>query len=94
MCLFLSVLLLGPRFGILLWWIVEPSRWDSAFNTFIYPALGFIVLPWTTLTFVVVAPHGNVDSWDWIWLVFAFSADLISMGMGGYRSRGGPVIYA
>ena len=92
MCLFLLVLFGGPRIGIVFWWLVEPGRWSSAFDTFIVPALGFIFLPWTTLMFVAVAPFGNVAGSDWIWLALAVFLDLCSfLSSGyGYRSRGYP----
>ena len=48
-CLAASLLLLGPRFGILIWWLFDPARWSLAFDTFILPFLGFLFLPWTTL---------------------------------------------
>ena len=86
MCLFLTLLLLGPRAGILLWWLVEPGRWDRAFDTFIWPFLGFIFIPWTTLMFVAVAPFGNVEGWDWFWLAIGLFGDLMSLA-GGYRGR-------
>ena len=58
-CFLILVLLAGPRFGIIFWWIVNPDRWSRAFDTFIWPFLGFIFLPWTTLMFVAVAPSGH-----------------------------------
>jgi hypothetical protein len=86
-CLFFVVLFAGPRLGILFWGIINPGRWDSAFDTFIWPLLGFLFLPWTTLMFVAVAPFGNVTGWDWFWLALAFLADLISYSGGGYTNR-------
>ena len=87
MCMFFIMLLLGPRVAIIFWWLFEPGRWDSAFSTFVIPALGFIFLPWTTLMFVAVAPFGNVAGWDWIWLAFAFFADLCSFSSSAYGNR-------
>lgn len=88
MCLFFLVLLGGPRVGILFWWLLEPSRWSHAFSTFILPALGFVFLPWTTLMFVAVAPFGNVDGFDWVWLGLAVLVDFASFGSSGYGNRG------
>ena len=88
MCLFFITLFAGPRVGILFWWLVNPSRWSSAFDTFIWPALGFLFLPWTTLMFVAVAPLGSVVGWDWAWLALAFMADLASYTTGGWSNRG------
>ena len=87
MCLFFVLLLAGPRFGVLFWWLLEPNRWDSAFSSFIVPSLGFFFLPWTTLMFVAVAPFGNVAGWDWFWLALAVFADLTSFASSGYGNR-------
>jgi hypothetical protein len=88
------LLLGGPRLGIIFWWLVEPNRWDSAFTSFIWPLLGFIFLPWTTLTFVAVAPFGNVDGWDWVWLALAFVLDLMTTATTSYNNRSRMPYYA
>jgi hypothetical protein len=87
MCLFFTLLFLGPRAGILFWWLVEPGRWNAAFDTFIFPFLGFLFLPWTTLMFVAVAPFGNVAGWDWFWLALAFFGDFVSISSSAYGNR-------
>jgi hypothetical protein len=87
MCLFFTTLFLGPRAAILFWWLFDPNRWDRAFDTFIWPVLGVIFLPWTTLMFVAVAPGGNVYGIDWMWLGLAFFVDLASTLGGGYSNR-------
>jgi hypothetical protein len=87
MCFLLSLLLLGPRFGIVMWWIIEPNRWDAAFGSVFWPILGLIVAPWTTLMFVAVAPFGNVEDWDWVWLGLAFLGDMLSLTSNAYTNR-------
>ena len=86
MCLVILTLIAGPRVGIILWWLINPDRWDRAFDTAIWPVLGFLFFPWTTLMFVAVAPTGNPVDLDWLWLGFAFLIDLFSLG-GGYGTR-------
>jgi hypothetical protein len=92
-CAFLTLVFLGPRFGIVLWWLINPNRWDAAFDTFFWPFLGFLFLPWTTLMFVAVAPFGNVSGWDWAWLALAFLGDLASYS-NGYVNRRRMPMYA
>jgi hypothetical protein len=87
MCLFLTLLFLGPRAGILFWWLIEPARWGAAFDTFIWPFLGFLFAPWTTLMFVIVSPLG-VDGLDWLWIGLAVFADVASYAGGAYGGRG------
>lgn len=87
MCLFLITVFFGPRAAILLWWLIEPGRWDSAFDTFVLPALGFLVVPWTTLLFVAVAPTGSVEGQDWGWLGLGVLLDLLFGGFLGFGRR-------
>jgi hypothetical protein len=88
MCFLLTLIFLGPRVGILFWWLLERGRWDAAFDSVLWPILGFILLPWTTLMFVAVAPFGNVEGWDWFWLGLALLGDLVSISSNAYGSRG------
>lgn len=85
-CLFTTIILLGPRIGILVWWLLQPRLFALAFNTFILPLLGFLFLPWTTLMYLVVFPHGIVG-FDWIWLGLGVLADIASYSGGAYGNR-------
>jgi hypothetical protein len=92
-CAFLSLVLLGPRFFGALWWLFQPLRWQTAFNSwpggslwFIWPILGIIFLPWATLMFVIVAP-GGINGFDWVWLALAVGADIFTYAGGAGRRR-------
>jgi hypothetical protein len=86
-CLFTTLVLFGPRLGILVWWLVNPARWQLAFTgSFLWPLLGFLFLPWTTLMYVLVFP-GGVTGFDWIWMGLAFLADISSYAGGAYGNR-------
>lgn len=92
MCLLIILMLGGPRLAIVVWWLTATSRWEAAFDTFLWPFLGFIFLPWTTVMFVIVAPAGNVAGFDWLWLGLAIATDVTThVGSAGgsrrYRSR-------
>jgi hypothetical protein len=86
MCFILSLLLAGPRFTAILWWLIAPRRWDDAFNSVIVPVLGIVFLPWTTLMFVIVCPFGNIAGPDWWWLAFGVLLDVLPL-IGGARTR-------
>jgi len=47
-CLFLSAAFVGPRFALLLVWIFG-DRIQLAYDTWFWPFLGLLFLPWTTL---------------------------------------------
>ena len=86
-CIFTSLFLLGPRFAALIWWLINPLRFNAAFSTFIWPLLGIIFLPWTTLMYLSIFP-GGIVGFDWIWLALALFADIASYGGGAYGNRG------
>lgn len=85
-CVFTTMVLLGPRIGIIVWGLAQPARWELAFSTFVWPLLGFIFLPWTTLMYVAVAPNG-VDGFDWFWMVLAVFTDIASYSGSAYGNK-------
>jgi hypothetical protein len=85
-CFFTTLVLLGPRVAILVWGLAQPVRWEAAFSTFVWPLLGFLFFPWTTLMYVGVAPAG-VSGFDWLWLGIAFLVDIASYTGGAYGNR-------
>ena len=85
-CVIAALFALGPRAAILIWWLVQPGRWDQAFNTFLWPALGILLAPWTTLMWVLVFPFG-IDGFDYLWLGLAVAFDLFTWFGGGYTNR-------
>jgi hypothetical protein len=85
-CFFTALVFLGPRAGILIWWLISPGRWAATFSNFIWPLLGFIFVPWTTLMYVLVAPNG-VIGFDWVWIALAVFADVAMWAGGGIGNR-------
>ena len=86
MCLVILAALLGPRLVMALWWLLDMARWSATFDNFLLPVLGFLLAPWTTIIYVLVAPDG-VTGIDWLWIVIAVVADLGSLGGGAARRR-------
>jgi hypothetical protein len=88
MCCFISSLfLLGPRAAILIWWLIDPTRWQLVFDDkWFWGIIGIIFVPWTTLMWVIVAPGGLVG-FDWILLALAVFADVAMWMGGGYGNR-------
>ena len=86
-CFFTALVLFGPRLAILIWWLISPARWAAAFTgSFIWPLLGFLFVPWTTIMYVIVFP-GGIIGFDWIWLGRGLLADISSYAGGGWRNR-------
>lgn len=88
MCCFFTVLVfLGPRFAGIVWWILRPGRWDLAFGSIIWPILGLIFLPWTTIMYVIVAPGGVNGLFEWLFLILAVVIDVGAYTGGGIGNR-------
>ena len=85
-CFFLALVLLGPRIAGVLWWIIQTPRWQDAFSGFLWPALGLIFLPWTTLLYVAFAA-GGVVGFEWVWVFLGVLIDAGSYGGGFGRYR-------
>lgn len=87
MCLFIILLLLGPRAVILVWGLIAPLHWSAVFGTVLLPILGFLILPWTTLMYMLVA-SGGVGGVDFLLLALALVVDGSSYAGGSaYRRR-------
>jgi len=86
-CLFTTLVLLGPRALIVLWWLVDPNRWAVAFSSAIWPILGFLFLPWTTLMWALVWVPSGISGFSWVWIALAFIADIASYSGGAYGNR-------
>ena len=85
-CLFASLVILGPRLAILVWWVIDQTRWNLAFDSFLVPFIGWLAVPWTTMMYVVVFP-GGVTGFDWIIMGLGILADISSWSSGGYGGR-------
>jgi hypothetical protein len=86
-CGFALLVLLGPRFAGLIWWLARPAIWSAAFNgSWLWPVLGLVFLPWTTLMFVIVSP-GGVVGFEWVWIGLAVVADIASYSGSAYGNR-------
>ncbi len=86
-CLLALVLAGAPRVAILFYWLFRPAELAAAFNGWLAPVIGFFLLPWTTLMYVIVSP-GGVTGFDWALIILGVVLDLGSYGGGGTaRSR-------
>ena len=98
----LGALLLGgaPRVALILWWFVDPARfalafrgWSTTVGSFtapqwIWPLLGFLLVPWTTIAYIFVSP-GGITPLEWVVIIIALLLDLSTHGGSGraYQQR-------
>jgi hypothetical protein len=94
-CITTLALVFISRIAILYWWLTDPQRFGLAFQnwglpglalpTWIWPLLGALFLPWTTLAYLYAFP-GGIAGYEWILLGVALLVDLAGHG-GSYRHR-------
>jgi len=85
-CLFALVLSGAPRLANIIWWLFRPVYWQAAFRDWpaawwLWPTVGIVFLPWTTLMYAIVYPDG-LSFWNWLFLALALVADIASYGSG------------
>ena len=64
---------------------------DAAFSTWIWPLLGLLFLPWTTLAYVLAwgPVYGVSGFWGWLLVAIGLAADLAT-----YSARSAKACYA
>lgn len=86
----LALAFLALRMASLLWWLLDPGRWQLAFHgSVILPLSAVLVFPWTTLVYVFIAAPGRLADQQWIWLGVALLLDLLMYDRGIW---GGPTV--
>src|SRR4051794_12177713 len=87
-CLFVIFAGAFPRLGVLFIWLARPSLFSAAFGgAWLWPLLGVLVLPLTTLMYVLLWSPAGINGFDWFWLGLAFLLDVGSIGSSGYANR-------
>jgi hypothetical protein len=79
--------LIGPRFAILVWWLFDSTRWELAISNFFVAFIGWLFIPWTTMSYVLVWSSDGLRGFDWIILGLGVMFDVLSYTSGGYGRR-------
>lgn len=78
LCLFALLAAFAPRLMIILLWIFTPLV-NRAFDFWLWPLLGIVFLPITTLMYVLaVGPLGAANVWGWVMVALGLLIDLRS----------------
>ncbi len=86
-CLLALFGLVAPRVAFVLLWLFTPLT-KQAFNTWIFPLLGLIFLPYTTLFYVLAwSPVGGVSGWGWFFVTSGVVFDIGHWASSGYTGR-------
>lgn len=88
-CLFAIFAGLFPRLGVFVIWLARPVLFTAAFGGFwLWPILGIIFLPFTTLIYVLLwTPIIGIGPLGWLWLLLAVLIDIGGLGSTGYANR-------
>jgi len=77
-CLALIAGFIGPRVALFIWWVFG-SKVDAAFDSWVWPLLGLVFLPWTTLAYVIAwQPGGLNGNWDALLIVLGVTMDIVT----------------
>ena len=86
-CLALLMVFLGPRVALLGWWIFG-DKVDVAFDTWVWPLLGLMLLPWTTLFYVIAwSAPGGVEGAEWLIPALGLALDIMTYSARSAQSR-------
>lgn len=87
-CLVAFIAWFAPRVALFILWVFTPYVSRAFHGGFIWPFLGLIFLPYTTLIYSVIWKPGiGVTGWAWVWVGLGVLLDLMSYGGGGASSR-------
>ena len=80
-CLALLATGLGPRIALLVWWIFGDKPGDVFDGgSWVWGFLGFLILPWTTLMYIIAwQPIVGINGfWDWLLIGIGITLDIAS----------------
>jgi len=79
-----------PRVVLILAWIFG-SRWDLVFDTWIWPVLGIIFAPYTTIMYLLLwNPTTGISGFGWIWIAMGVFLDVMKWSQIVNNRRGIP----
>ena len=88
-CFVLGLGAFFPRVALALIWLFGDAVERAFGDNWVLPLLGLLLLPYTTLTYVLIRWFwGPVTGFEWFFVAFAFFVDLGSYA-GGARARSG-----
>lgn len=87
-CLFLLFAGFAPRLATLFIWLARPAFFSAAFaGSWLWPLLGILFLPLTTLMYVLLWSPAGLSGFDWFWLFLSVLLDIGAIGSSGWANR-------
>lgn len=81
-CLILLLGFFGPRTALVYLYII--NYLSSAFQTTLWPLLGFFFMPFTTLAYAIAMHNGGLTNF---WIVVLIIAAIMDLGVNGGSER-------
>ena len=77
---FLVSSLFWPRVVILAFWIFDNELLKDAYSSWVIPAVGFVIAPWTTLAYMSMwgISSDRVSGAEWVVVAVAFLLDVLT----------------
>lgn len=87
-CLIALLALFTPRVALLVMWIWTPYVSRAFHGGFLWPFLGLLFLPFTTIIYsAVYSPRAGVTGIAWLWVVLGVLLDIAWHGGGAKKAR-------
>jgi hypothetical protein len=90
-CFLAFVVAFAPRVVLILAWIFS-ARWDVVWGgNWLWPLLGVIFAPYTTVMFLLSwSPGIGIYGWDWMWIGLGVMLDIMKWIQIANNRRGIP----
>lgn len=88
MCLVAALALMMPRLVLVVLWLLPTNYLSHAYGTWVWPLLGFFLLPTTTIAYAIAENEFNgARGWGLVIVILGVALDLglISGGRGIFR---------
>jgi hypothetical protein len=88
MCLVAALALLMPRLVLVVLWLLPTNYLSHAYGTWVWPLIGFFLLPTTTIAYAIAENEFNgAKGWGLVSVILGVALDLglISGGRGIFR---------
>jgi len=74
-CLLAFGIAVAPRAVLILAWIFS-DRWAIVWQgDFLWPLLGIVFLPFTTVMYMLAWKPTGIQGWDWLWILLGLFLD-------------------
>lgn len=79
-CALAFAIVVAPRVMLLLAWLFS-ERWDNVWGgAWLWPLLGLVIAPYTTVMYMLVWTPAGIAGWDWMWIGLGVLLDLVKWG--------------